>query len=125
MGLSNILSANANFNGIATSRSAGPSLHVSEFVHKVSINMRETSAVEREENRRQCMADNNFMIIIFTEFYLQKLQFYYIDADFRRFEGIGPELDSADVWLSYNINRPFVFLITTPSKIVFIGKYMG
>lgn len=40
-------------------------------------------------------------------------------------EGAGPQLDSSDVWLTYNINRPFVFLITTPRKVVFIGKFMG
>lgn len=47
----------------------------------------------------------------------------YIDVE--GLEGPGPQLDHSDVWLTYNINRPFVFLITTPRKVVFIGKYMG
>lgn len=47
----------------------------------------------------------------------------YIDD--KQLQGSGPKLTSKNVWLTYNINRPFVFLITTPSDVVFIGKFMG
>lgn len=69
MGLSNIFTLNANFNEISSKFSdeikniesdttlsfSLPTFHVSEFVHKVSINMTETSTVEQQKNKEECM----------------------------------------------------------------------
>lgn len=53
------------------------------------------------------------------------IDFLYKIGERQRFMGLGPELTSANAWLQYNINRPFVFIITNPSSVVAIGKFMG
>lgn len=106
------MTMDANFKGMTTEKSSlslsdfssssssqqTKNLYVSEFVQKVTINMTETAAVASQEN---------------------------IAKGHRRFMGVGPRLDSSHVWLEYNINRPFVFIITNPSSVVAIGKFMG
>lgn len=62
MGLANILSTNANFDGMKSlvsgfpaSSSGLPILRLTEFIHKVSINMTETTTVEVEKNKEDCI----------------------------------------------------------------------
>lgn len=51
LGLGNILSKNADFGGIVDD--SPPTAHVSQFIHKVLINMTETAAIAADTNQEK------------------------------------------------------------------------